>query len=184
MCCWSSIACWINPRCASCTLLTSSITVSGDSSQQDLIHLVKVSWAGHRLFCRIFFISGWTRSYHFLWAPTCLHFSMCSWVSSGSWHLGHLWESTASGDIFDFWHPVLSQPCILLDVLIRFKGPSDKKPDLIPFQSILSHVTSSQSYFSCRYFDVFHPVSLIGSGGECEMWLLPHPQIYLLPSSQ
>ncbi len=56
---------------------------------------------------------------------------MCSWVSSGPWHLGHLCDSIASGDIFDFWCPVFSHPCMLFKVLICFNGPTDKNPDLI-----------------------------------------------------
>ena len=69
--------------------------------------------------------------------------------------LGHLCESVASGDIFDFCWPVLSQPCILFEVLIHFKGPRDRYPDLRPFQSILFHVASSHSCLSCRYLLMF-----------------------------
>jgi hypothetical protein len=48
----------------------------------------------------------------------------------------------ASGDIFDFCRPVLSQPYILFEVLIHLKGPRDRNPDFRPFQSILFHVAS------------------------------------------
>ncbi len=76
---------------------------------------------------------------------------MWSWVLFGSWHRGHLCESVASGDIFDFWHPILSHLCLLFDVLIHFRGLSDRNPDLSPFQSILFHVTSFESFLSWRY---------------------------------
>jgi hypothetical protein len=49
---------------------------------------------------------------------------MYSWVSLDSWRQGHLCESTASGDILDFWWPVLSHPWIVLDVLIHWRGPA------------------------------------------------------------
>jgi hypothetical protein len=113
------------------------------------------------LFCCIFFIIGKTRSYHFLWAPTCLHFKMCSCISFGSWHLRHLCKSVASGDIFAFCHPVLSQPSILFEVFIRFKGPSERYWDFIPFQSMLFHVELSQSCLSCRYAQCLLPCMCI-----------------------
>ncbi len=108
------------------------------------------SWAGHWLFCLIF-INGWTRSYHFLWAPTCWYLNMCSWVSSGP-YLGHLCDSVTSSDIFDFWCPIFSHPCMLFEVLICFNGPSIKNPDLIPCQSRLFHMVLSQPCLSCKYF--------------------------------
>jgi hypothetical protein len=154
--CWSSIACWINPRCDSCTLLTSSITVSRDSSQ-DLIHLVKI-------------ISFLVSSHMFKFQYVLLSF-FCFMTP---------WTLVRIDSIFDFWCPVLSRPCILLDVLIRAIRSQTWSPSnrYYPMWRGPNHTSPADT------FDVLRPVSLIGSGGECEMWLLPHPQIYLLPSSQ
>jgi hypothetical protein len=43
-----------------------------------------------------------------------------------SWQWGHLWESTALGEILDFWRPVFSHPWMLLEVLIHQRGPSNR----------------------------------------------------------
>ena len=77
ICSCSDIAFSRSSHCISCTLLTSGITVSGYLSQ-DLMHFVNVSCTRQRSFCQIFFSIGRTRSYHFLWAPTCWHFRICS----------------------------------------------------------------------------------------------------------
>ena len=82
---------------------------------------------------------------------------MCSWVSSGPWHLGHLCNSVASGDIFDFWCPIFSHPCMLFEVLIHFNGPSDKNLDLTPCQSRLFHMVLSKPCLSCKYFQCLLP---------------------------
>jgi hypothetical protein len=96
------------------------------------------SWTGHRLFCRLFLKIG-TRSYHFLWAPTCQHFKRCSCVSFSSWHLGHLCKSDASGDILlpvvRYWatHEWATHECSLM-FLFTSRVPG-RYPDFISLSS-------------------------------------------------
>jgi hypothetical protein len=65
MCSWLDMAFSRSLHCVSCTLLKSSITISGDLSQ-DLMHFVNISYTGQRSFCCIFFSIRRTRSYHLL----------------------------------------------------------------------------------------------------------------------
>ena len=132
------------------TLLISGVGGS-ESASQDLTYDSNTCCTRQLGFWIIFVIIGRTSSYRRLWAPAWGHFRICSWVSFGCRHRGHLWASTASGDILDFWRPVLSQPWILLEVLIRLRGPRDRNAPLSSFHLIESHTSLDQPCLSWRY---------------------------------
>ena len=139
------------------------------------MHEANTHWAGQSSSNTIWCIIGWTRSYCFLWAWTSGHINMCLWVLLCSRQWGHLCESTASGWILDFWQPVLSHPCMLLEVFTHRRGPSERKAALRPRQLILFHTMSSHSCLFCNYVWCFWP--WICSQILCRTW-----EVIFLPS--
>ena len=80
------------------------------------------------------------------------HVRMCSCVSLGSWQWGHLCKLTASGEIFNFWQPVLSHPWMLLEVFTWQRGLSDKKAAFRPLHCSFPYSMSKETWDIC-----YHP---------------------------
>ncbi len=122
-------------------------------------------------------------SYHFLWAPTCQHFRMISWVSFSLWHLGHLWDSTASGNIFDFAY----QCWVIHGCSLGSWFASEVQVTDILTSFLSSQCSAMWHYSNCVYpEDTFNACSLgyaFGSGGICTMWSSPLWPRFQLPSN-
>ncbi len=69
---WSAIACCSNSHCDSCTLLTASMIVSGDSSQDLIQNIVETTLLGHGISCSVWSSSSWDLQVH-IFASEHLH---------------------------------------------------------------------------------------------------------------